>query len=99
MKTLALLVSLILAGTAGANAICTVNRTMPIAIPGRFSEMWSLHAAGYKDQATRLAACVANKGDRVMELNSDWGTVRTIRILEGRWVGCVGEIKVDHLDY
>lgn len=65
-----------------------------VAKPGKLNEFLSLIRAGEKMAAAGVVACVPDVGTKVIITDHGFAS-HTVRVLDGTWQGCVGDIVVE----
>jgi hypothetical protein len=65
-----------------------------VAQPGKLSEVISLIKAGEMTAAVPAIACVPAVGDKVIITDHGFSS-HTVRVLDGQFAGCVGDIVVE----
>ena len=87
------------AGTAHARD-CRVTKYILVAEPGQLGDLTMAIDAGVTDGRALLpmVACMADVGDKVIVKDRTWTHKVKIRVISGRFAGCVGETYSDHVE-
>lgn len=82
-----------------AALICEVKPDVAFVLrPGKSSEFYALVRNEMRDEAVRCCvACLIYQGDKVLITNQGFMS-HTIRVLEGKFKGCRGDIAMEYID-